>query len=128
MALALCACQVVPQRVLVPVPPESAGGWVRRGLETADAADAPEPIRGLRPKAWVRARYFRERMSVEVSAFGFEASAGALESAQKWRTTERSLVSLRGRIFVVYSSIDASRSDLQEFVRSLEAAWFASAR
>jgi hypothetical protein len=127
MALALCACQGVPQRVLVPVPPESAGGWVRRGLETPDAADAPEPMHSLHAKAWVRARYFREHMSVEVNAFGFEAAAGALESAQRWRAYDRAVVSLRGRIFIVCSSIDAGPGNLREFVRSLEAAWFGSA-
>lgn len=128
MALAVCACGVVPQRVLVPVPPESAGGWVRRGLETADVADAPEPMRSLRPRVWVRATYFRDRASVEVNAFGFDASAGALESAQKWRTQERSVVSLRGQLFVVYSSIDAGPENLRGFVRNMEAAWFGSAR
>jgi hypothetical protein len=97
-------------------------------LETPDVTDAPEPMRSLQPKAWVRARYFRERMSVEVSAFGFEAAAGALESAQKWRSYDRAVGSLRGQVFIVCSSIDADRSSLQSFARSLEAAWFGSAR
>lgn len=128
MALALCSCGGVPQRVLVPVPPETAGGWVRRGLETADVADAPEPMHSLQARAWVRARYFREHMSVEVNAFGFETTAGALESAQKWRSYDRAVASLQGRDFIVCSSIDASRDELQAFARSLEAAWFGSAR
>ena len=101
---------------------------MRRGMETADVVDAPEPMRSLHPKSWVRARYFRDRMSIEVSAFGFQSTAGALESAQKWRSVERSAVSMHGQVFAVYSSIDASQEDLREFVRNLEAAWFGSAR
>jgi hypothetical protein len=128
MALALCACRAVPQRLLIPVPPETAGQWVRRGLETLDVAGAPEPMHSLRPKAWVRAGYFRERMSVQVEAFGFDAPAGALESAQQWHSYEGAVVSLRGQIFLVYSSSNIDHDDLQEFARTLEAPWFGSAR
>lgn len=128
MAFVCCACQRVPQRVLVPVPPETAGGWVRRGLETPDVADAPEPMSSLRAKAWVRARYFREHMSVEVNAFGFEASTDALESAQEWRAYDHAVVFLRGQVFIVCSSIDAGRDNLQQFAGNLEAAWFGSTR
>jgi len=128
MALALCACGGVPRRVLIPVPPETAGGWVRRGLETLDVVDSPEPMRSLRPTAWVRAGYFRERVSVQVEAFGFGSPAGALESARKWHSYEGAVVSLRGPIFLVYSSSNIDRDDMLEFSRTLEAAWFGSAR
>ena len=128
LALALCACQGLPRKLLIPVPPETVGAWVRRGLETPDVADAPEPMRSLRPKAWVRAGYFRNRMSVHVEAFGFDSTAGALESAQKWHSHEGAAVSLRGQIFLVYSSSDFDQDDLQETARVLEAAWFGSAR
>jgi hypothetical protein len=128
MALALCACQGVPQKLLIPVPPETAGEWVRRGVETPDAAGAPEPMHSLRPKAWVRAGYFRAQISVQVEAFGFDSPAGALESAQKWHSYEGAVVSLRGQIFLVYSSSDLDHDDLQEFARTLEAAWFGNAR
>jgi hypothetical protein len=128
MALALCACRGVSRRALIPVPPETAGGWVRRGLETLDVAGAPEPMRSLRPTAWVRAGYFRERISVQVEAFGFDSPAGALESAQKWHSYEGAVVRLRGQILLVYSSSNVDREDMLEFSRTLEAVWFGSVR
>lgn len=128
MALALCACRSVPQKLLIPVPPETAGDWVRRGLETPDLAGAPEPMHSLRPKAWVRAGYFRAQIAVQVEAFGFDSPAGALESAQKWHSNEGAVVSLRGPVFLVFSSTSVDRDDLLEFAGTLEAAWFGSAR
>gem|GEM_PF-2528044 len=116
------------RRALIPVPPESAGGWIRRGLDTANAAAAPEPMHSLNARAWVRARYFREQMSVEVNAYGFEASAGALEAAQRWNPYDRATVILRGPVLVVCSSVDVSGEDLRTFAKTLEAAWFGSAR
>lgn len=65
---------------------------------------------------------------MEVDAFGFASSAGALESAQKWRAYDGAAVFLRGQVFVVCSSIDAGRAPLLEFSRNLEAAWFGSTR
>jgi hypothetical protein len=128
MALALCACRQVPQKLLIPVPPEIVGGWVRRGLETMDVAGAPEPLRSLRPKAWLRAGYFRERMSVQAEAFGFDSMAGALESAQKWHSYAGTVASLHGQVFLIYSSENVDPDVLQEFARTMEAAWFGSAR
>lgn len=128
MALALCACRAVPQKLLIPVPPETAGQWVRRGVETPDTAGAPEPMRGLRPKAWVRAGYYHGRTSVQVEAFGFGSPAGALESAQKWHSHEGAVVSLRGQIFLIFSSSDVSNEDLRQIARTLEAAWFGNVR
>ena len=128
IALTLCGCQFVSRRVLVPVPPETAGAWVRRGLETANPADAPEPMRTLRPEAWVRATYYHEREAIEVNAYGFKSSAQALESAQKWQASERAVVSLRGSIFIVYSSLDANRDELRTFMRGMEEGWFGRGR
>jgi hypothetical protein len=128
MALALCACQSMPRKLLIPLPPDTTGEWVRHGLETPDLAGAPEPMHSLQPKAWVRAGYFRERTSVQVEAFGFDSTAGALESAQKWHSYEGAVVSLRGQVFLVFSSSSIDHDDLQEFARTLEAAWFGSAR
>jgi hypothetical protein len=85
-------------------------------------------MRSLRPTAWVRAGYFRERISVQVEAFGFDSPAGALESAQKWHSYEGAVVRLRGQIFLVYSSSNVDREDLLEFSRTLEAEWFGSVR
>lgn len=127
-ALALCACLRVPQKLLIPVPPETAGSWVRRGLETPDVAGAPEPMHSLRPKAWVRAGYYRERMSIQAEAFGFDSPAGALESAQKWHSYEGAVASLHGQIFLVCSSSDIDHDELQMTARTLEAAWFGSGR
>ena len=128
MALGLCACRAVPQKLLIPVPPETVGEWVRRGVETPDLAEAPEPMHSLRPKAWVRAGYFHERTSVQVEAYGFDSPAGALESAQKWHASEGAVVSLRGQIFLVCSSKDLDQEDLRQVARTLEAAWFENAR
>lgn len=128
IAFALCACGSVSQKLLIPVPPETMGDWARRGLETPDVAGAPEPMNSLRPKVWVRAGYFRDGMSVQVQAFGFGSPAGALESAQKWHSYEGAVVSLRGQIFLVCSSTNIDREELQEFTRTLEAAWFGSRR
>jgi hypothetical protein len=101
---------------------------VRRGLETPDVAGSPEPMNSLRPKAWVRAGYFREGMSVQAQAFGFGSPAGALEAAQKWHSHDGASVSLRGQIFLVCSSTSIGREELREFTRALEAAWLGSQR
>ena len=128
MALTLSACRELPQKLLIPVPPETVREWVRRGVETPDAASAPEPMRSLRPKSWVRAGYFHARRSVQVEAFGFDSSAGALEAAQKWHFREGAVVRLRGQIFLVFSSNEFDQDELRETARILEAAWFASGR
>ena len=128
MALAHWRCQVVPQTALAPVPSESVGGWSKRGLESSVVATAPEPMRSLHPKSWMRVIYMRERMAMQVDSFGFASSAAALESAQTWRSNHGAAVFLRGQVFMVCTSIDAGRAPLLTFSRNLEVAWFASSQ
>jgi len=127
-ALALGACAGVPQRALIPVPPERAGDWIRRGLETPAAAGAPEPIARLDPQAWIRAAYYREEIAIEVSAYGFHSPAGAAEARRKWQPRDGACAFVRGLVLVVCTSDNADTETVTAFAGPLEAAWFGSGR
>ncbi len=127
-ALALGACTGVPQRPLIPIPPERAGGWIRRGLETPAASGAPEPMRRLQPRAWIRAAYYRGDLGIEVSAYGFQAPAGAAEALRRWQPREGACAFVRGLVLVICTSGNADTETVSEFAGPLEVAWFGSGR
>jgi len=127
-ALALGACTGVPRRALIPVPPERVGGWIRRGLETPAAADAPEPMRALKATAWVRAAYFRDSLGIEVSAFGFSSQGGAAEAQRRWPPRDGACAFVRGLVLVICTSEDAGTETVAEFGGALEASWFGNGR
>ncbi len=127
-ALALGACSGVPRRALIPVPPERVGGWIRRGLETPAAADAPEPMRALEATAWVRAAYFRDSLGIEVSAFGFKSQGDAAEAQRRWPPRDGACVFVRGLVLVICTSEDAGTETVAQFAGALEAAWFGKGR
>jgi hypothetical protein len=126
--LALGACMGVPQRALIPVPPERIGDWIRRGLETPAAAGVPEPMRSLQPRAWIRAAYYRGDLGIEVSAYGFHSSANAAEAQRLWQPREGACAFVRGLVLVVCTSQNADTETVSEFAGPLEAAWFGSER
>ena len=126
--LALGACAGVPQRALIPVPPERSGAWIRRGLETPAAADAPEPMRRLQPQAWIRAAYYRGELGIEVSAYGFQSTTDAAEAKRNWQPRDGASSFVRGLILVVCTSQNADTETVTEFAGPLEAAWFGSGR
>jgi hypothetical protein len=125
-ALALGACAGVPQRALIPVPPERAGGWIRRGLETPAAAEAPEPMRALEPSAWIRAAYYRADQGIEVSAYGFQRQGDVAEARRRWQPRDGAYAFVRGLVLVICTSDNADTETVTEFAGPLEAAWFGS--
>ena len=127
-ALALGACTAVPQRPLIPVPPERSGDWIRRGLETPAAANAPEPMSRFRPQAWIRAAYYRGELGVEVSAYGFQSMSDAEEARRNLPARDGAYAFTRGVILVVCTSQNADTETVTAFAGPLEAAWFGSAR
>lgn len=127
-ALALGACAGVPRRALIPVPPERAGGWIRRGLETPDPARAPEPMRTLDATVWIRAAYFRDGLGIEVSAYGFKTQGDVAEARRRWPPRDGAYCFVRGLVLVICTSENADTETVTEFAAPLEAAWFGSGR
>ena len=127
-ALTISACTAVPQRALIPIPPERTGDWIRRGIETPAAADAPAPMSRFQPQAWIRAAYYRRDLGIEVSAYGFQSTTEAAEVRRSLPARDGVFVFVRGLVVVVCTSQNADTETVKAFAGPLEAAWFGSVR
>lgn len=124
LALTLAGCSRLPERALIPVPPSTLeGGWQRVTLDTPPAAEAPEPLRSLKPAQRVRASYRRNGIQIGVDAYALPSQASAFEAQQKWRNGGDSLGFQNGNVFVVCSSESAGQAGLVAFSRLLEQTW-----
>ena len=127
-SLALAGCSGLPRRSLIPVPPESFGGWSRAGMETPPVDQAPEAIRALKPVQWIRMSYRNPYAgsSVLVEAFGMPTDASAFEAQQKWRNEPGTVSFRKGNVFAVCSSPTDTTQSLIAFSKRLESAWLPS--
>ncbi|MBI5085818.1 MAG: hypothetical protein HZB13_14615 [Acidobacteria bacterium] len=124
LGLSLAACGGLRYRTLVPAPPETLdGGWKRIGLETPPLEQAPDELRALGPRQWVRTSYTRAASIVRVDLFGMPSDTSAFEARQKWRSQPGALAFHKGGVLAVCSSETEPVRQLIEFSQTLERAW-----
>ncbi|MBI5280359.1 MAG: hypothetical protein HY858_01665 [Candidatus Solibacter usitatus] len=124
LGFSLASCGGLPRRALIPVPPETLdGGWKRIGLETPPLERAPEELRALKPRRWVRTSYTRPGAIVRVDFYAMGSQASAFEARQKWRNEPGAITLQEGNVLAVCSSETEPLKQLIEFARKLENAW-----
>lgn len=125
----LASCSSLPQRPLIPVPPESLGGsWTRTGVMTPGLEGVPESLRGLKPAQWVKTGYRQAGRAVQVQIYGMPTEASAFEARQKWRNEGLSTAFHKGNLFVVCSTESMAMAGLLEFSGLVENEWLRGGR
>jgi hypothetical protein len=108
---------------MIPELPEMvAGEWKRIAMETPATDAAPEVLRTLGVRHWVRAAYIKPGERLSASVFAMPAQASAFEARPRWRNEQGSLAFDRDNLFVVLTAAEGI-PDLRKFSIALEQAW-----
>jgi hypothetical protein len=100
--------------------PETApGGWRRATLNHPAASDAPDPVPRSAVDQVQRATY-EGPGKLDARVYVLDASAVALDLAQRWRPSADTVFFNLGRFFVVVKWQDADRKALRAFVTDLQ--------
>lgn len=129
LLLWLGGCSRLPERALIPVPPATLGaGWQRITMDTPPVAEAPEPLRALKPAQRVRASYRKDGITIGVEVYAMPSQASAFEAQQKWRNEDGTLAFQSGNLFSVCTAAGVEQAALIAFSRTLEEAWLGGRR
>ncbi len=115
----------------MPLPPQTLqGGWTRAGLEYPPLDQAPEALRALQPRQWLRTSYKRPfaGSAILVDGYSMASEASALEAQQRWKNEPGTVAFHRGSVFVILSSPTDSTQSLVDFSRRIEQEWLSPAR